>query len=190
MTPDAISATLTEFFPDATINHTDAKTWKVHNAQTRFHLLVSLSVDGQLLRIFIPVASQAEAEPYHLQLLESNFNENKLVRYAINQNLLWGVFKYPLEQLDTTIFQQVLGEMVTLHQQGLSPFFNQLAEDKVREIVRAAKSQGHSIEKTMQTISRFYQEGMMGGLDQEPREQQRALLAWQYQLERLWEEEE
>lgn len=190
MTPDAISATLTEFFPDATINHTDAKTWKVHQSQARFHLLVSLSGDGQILRVFIPVASQEEAEPYHLPLLESNFNENTLVRYAVSQNLLWGVFKYPLEHLDTTVFQQVLTEMVALHQQSLSPFFNQLAEDKVREIIRAAKSQGQNIEKTMQTITRFYQEGIMGGLDQEPREQQRALLAWQYQLERLWDEEE
>ncbi|MBV5257594.1 hypothetical protein FLX56_04055 [Synechococcus moorigangaii CMS01] len=190
MTPDAISATLTEFFPDAKINHTDEKTWKIHNSQARFHLLISLSSDGQMLRIFIPIASQEDAEPYYLQLLESNFTENKLVRYAINQNLLWGVFKYPLPQLDTTIFQQVLTEMVELHQQNLNPFFNQLAEDKVREIIRAAKSQGQNIEKTMQTITRFYQEGIMGGLDQEPREQQRALLAWQYQLERLWDEED
>ncbi|BAW95782.1 hypothetical protein NIES970_06950 [[Synechococcus] sp. NIES-970] len=189
MTPDAISATLAEFFPDAKINHTDGKTWKIHQVQTRLHVLVSLSSDGQMLRVFIPIATQEEAAPYYLQLLEGNFNENKLVRYAMNQNLLWGVFKYPLQHLSASIFQQVLTEMLALHRQGLSAFFNQLAEEKVREIIRAAKSQGQTIEQTMQTITRFYEEGMMGDLDQKPRQQRQALLAWQYQLEKLWQEE-
>lgn len=189
MTPETVTAALNDFFPEAQIRHTDDRTWKIHQQTNRFHLLVSLSNEGDLLRAFVPIAPQEEAEPYLPQLLESNFNENKLVRYAFSQNLLWGVFKYPIENLVIADFQQALTELVELHQKQLNPFFEQLAEEKVREIVRAAKSQGQTIEQTMQTITRFYEEGIMGGLDQEPRQQRKALLAWQYQLEKLWHEE-
>jgi hypothetical protein len=188
MTPEAINQALRDFFPTAKINQSDEQTWKVHELAKRFHLLVSLSDAGQLFRIFVPIASQEEADPYLPQLLEYNFNENKLVRYALSQNRLWGVFKYPLESLEINQLNQALEELINLHQQNLNPFFNQLADAKVREIIIAAKSQGHTMTMTMQTITRFYEEGIMGGLDQDPRQQKKALLAWQYQLERLWDE--
>lgn len=89
MTPDTISQILTDFFPEAQVKQTNEKMWKVHQVEAKFHLLVSLSKNGQLLRIFVPIAPQNEAEPYLSQLLEYNFNENKLVRYALSQNLLW-----------------------------------------------------------------------------------------------------
>ncbi|NJN73298.1 MAG: YbjN domain-containing protein [Limnothrix sp. RL_2_0] len=190
MTPEAISQALQDFFPEAQVVPTENKTWKVHQPEARFHLLASLSKDHKLLRIFVPIAPQSEAEPYFPQLLEHNFSENKLVRYSLNQNLLWAAFKYPIESLDEIVFEQALDELQKLHQQNLNPFFNQLAEDKVREIVTAAKAQGQTMEMTMQTITRFYEEGIMGGLDQEPRQRQKALLAWQYQLQQLWEEED
>jgi len=189
MTPEAISQVLRDFFPEAQVDHTENKTWKVHQPEARFHLLASLSRDQKLLRIFVPIAPQSEAEPYFDQFLEHNFSENKLIRYSLSQNLLWGAFKYPIESLDETVLEQVLAELQKLHKQSLNPFFNQLAEDKVREIVSAAKAQGQTMEMTMQTITRFYEEGVMGGLDQEPRQRQKALLAWQYQLERIWDED-
>ena len=42
----------------------------------------------------------------------------------------------------------------------------------------------------MQSISRSYQEGIIGDMDDDPRQTQKALLAWQYQLEKLWNETE
>ncbi len=189
MTPDTVTQVLSDFFPDAQIDQPDRKTWKVHKPEERFHLLVSTSKDGKYLRAFVPIAPQNEAEPYYEKLLEYNFSENKLVRYAVNQGLMWGAFKYPIGILEPQQLHEALEELQGLHKQNLSPFFNQLAEDKVREIVAAAKAQGQTMEMTMQTISRFYDEGIMGGLDQDPRQQQQALIAWQYQLERLWNED-
>lgn len=188
MTPEAVSQALRDFFPEAQVDQTENKTWKIHQPEARFHLLVSLSKDQKLLRVFVPIAPQSEAEPYFAQLLEHNFSENKLARYSLNQSLLWGAFKYPIESLDKTVFDQALEELQKLHKQSLNSFFNELAEDKVREIVTAAKAQGQTMEMTMQTITRFYEEGVMGGLDQEPRQRQKALLAWQYQLQQLWDE--
>lgn len=188
MTPDEITQALQDFFPTAKLNHSNEKTWKIHAVETRFHLLVSISEEGNLLRVFVPIAPQDEADPYLPQIMEYNFNENKLVRYAYSQNLLWGAFKYPIENLEIAQFHQALTELIALHKQGLNPFFNELAEGKVREIIAAAKAQGQTMAMTMQTITRFYQEGIMGGLDQDPRQQQKALLAWRYQLERLWDE--
>ncbi|AFY38288.1 hypothetical protein Lepto7376_1978 [[Leptolyngbya] sp. PCC 7376] len=188
MTPDAVTQVLTNVFPDAQINQPDRTTWKVHHAEKRFHLLVNTSKNGEMLRVFVPIAPQKDAEPYYEKLLEQNFDENKLVRYAISQNMIWGAFKYPIGILEAAQLQQALEELIELHKKNLRPFFNELAENKVREIVAAAKAQGQTMEMTMQTITRFYQEGVMGGLDQEPRQRQQALIAWQYQLERLWNE--
>lgn len=188
MTPDAVTQVITNVFPDSRIDQPDAKTWKVHVAERRFHVLVSISKDNKYLRTFVPIAPKNEAEAYYEQLLEQNFDDNKLVRYAISQNLLWGAFQYPIGILEAQQLQEALEELAALHKKNLSPFFNQLAEAKVREIVAAAKAQGHTMEMTMQTITRFYQEGIMGGLDQDPRQRQQALIAWQYQLERLWHE--
>ena len=188
MTPDAITQVFTNVFPEARIDQPDRKTWKVHVAEKRFHLLANTSKNGEMFRVFVPIAPQQDAEPYYEQMLEKNFDENQLVCYAINQNMIWGAFKYPIGILEAAQLQQALEELVELHKKNLNPFFNQLAEEKVREIVAAAKAQGQTMEMTMQTITRFYQEGIMGGLDQDPRQQQQALIAWQYQLERLWNE--
>ena len=61
---------------------------------------------------------------------------------------------------------------------------------QIMQIVRAAKAQGQSLESTYQTIDRFYQEGVMGGVDQDPQQREQFLAAWKAQLQRLWSEVE
>ena len=80
--------------------------------------------------------------------------------------------------------------MVSLVEKGLSQSFNQLIEKQIVQIVKAAKAQGQSLEATYQTIDRFYQEGVMGGVDQDPAQREQFLAAWKAQLERLWSEVE
>jgi hypothetical protein len=78
---------------------------------------------------------------------------------------------------------------MTLQQQGLSSVFGSLAENQVREIIRAAKQQGQTLEATLQTLDRLYEEGVMGDMSQGSAQRARVLEAWRYQLERLWEED-
>ncbi|MDF0554332.1 leucine zipper domain-containing protein [Kamptonema sp. UHCC 0994] len=79
---------------------------------------------------------------------------------------------------------------MSLHQRGISDLFNELIETRIRQIIQVAKLQGQSIQTTLQTLDRFYAEGLMGEMQQgsEPREQ--TLAAWRRQLERLWPEVE
>ena len=146
MTPDTVTQVLSDFFPDASIDHPDEKTWKVHQVEKRLHILVSTSKDGKYLRAFVPITSKNEAQPYYEQILSQNFDDNKLVRYAINQNLLWGCFQYPIGILEPQQLHEALAELVDLHAKNIMPFFSQLAEAKVREIVAAAKAQGQTME--------------------------------------------
>ena len=67
---------------------------------------------------------------------------------------------------------------------------NKKIESCLRQIIQMAEHQGQSIQTNLQTLERFYAEGLMGEMQQgsEPREQ--TLAAWQRQLERLWPEVE
>jgi hypothetical protein len=40
----------------------------------------------------------------------------------------------------------------------------------------------------MQNLDRFYAEGLLGDIDQNPQGREQVLAAWQRQLERLWVE--
>ncbi|MEH1778746.1 MAG: hypothetical protein V7L26_06455 [Nostoc sp.] len=50
------------------------------------------------------------------------------------------------------------------------------------------KQQGQSLQATMQTLERFYAEGMMGEIDSSAKGREEVLTAWRHQLERLWNE--
>ncbi len=51
-----------------------------------------------------------------------------------------------------------------MQQEGLDRCFNRLVEKQVHQIVRPPKQQGQTLEMRLQTLERFYKEGLMGDL--------------------------
>lgn len=188
MKPQEIADKLTELFGAAAVQTTQPDAWQVETPQLR--LLVLLSQDHSWLRLLIPIAPDQDAQPFLEQLLEANFDDTQETRYALNQNVLWGVFQHNCETLRSEDFSAAIARLVSLRQQGLSSSFNQFADSRIRQIIKAAKQQGQSLEATLQTLDRFYQEGLMGDLDQGTESREQVLAAWQRQLERLWPEVE
>jgi hypothetical protein len=181
-----ISGILTEIFgTEAVTTPTDAS-WQVDNNQ--FRLLVLLSETKTWLRLLIPIVAAADAQPYFEQFLAANFETTQQTHYAIHQDVLWGVFQHNLASLTDEDFRSALSTLLSLHRTGLDDCFNQLVEVRVRQIIQAAKTRGQSKESTIQTLERFYQEGMLGGLQQTPQQREQFLSGWRYQLDRLWDE--
>ncbi len=183
---DEITSALKEVFPTATLKHESEDSWQVEPENLR--LLVLLTEDGSELRLLIPIVPQPEAQPYLEQLLARNFEQTKQGRYALERGVLWGVYNHNLNSLTKEDFQEAIATIVDLKNQGLGEPFNQMIEQRLKQIIQAAKLQGQSLEATLQTIERFYQEGMLGGLDQSSEERERFINAWQQQLKRLWPE--
>ena len=183
-----IAPILERLFNAEDIKHDVEEAWQIKNSQ--IHLLVILSEDRTWLRLLTPIAAASEAQSLLPQLLEDNFDATQEVRYAISQNVLWGVFHHRLESLVPEDFESAIASLASLVEKGLSGSFNQLIEKQIIQIVKAAKAQGQSLEATYQTIDRFYQEGVMGGVDQDPAQREQFLAAWKMQLERLWSEVE
>ncbi len=186
MLPEEITPTLTAMFGDV-LSSAGPESWQIEGENLR--LLVLLSEDQSWLRALITIAPAQEAGPFLQQLLEANFDETQEARYALFQGLLWGVYQHSLASLTIEDFQAAIRCLVELHQQGLGESFNRLAETQIRQIIQAAKLQGQSLEATMQTLERFYQEGVMGDLNSGEQARNEVLGAWRYQLERLWNEE-
>lgn len=187
MTPQDITGVLTTLF-GAVVQATEPESWQVETGNLR--LLVLLSADQTWLRSLVSIASAQESQPFLAQLLEANFDETQETRYAISQGVLWGVFQHNCQSLTGEDFEAAIARLITLQQQGLTPSFNQLAEVQISQIIQAAKQQGQSLEATLQTLDRFYEEGVMGDIDQGASQREQVLEAWQYQLKRLWEEVE
>ncbi|MBE9171517.1 CesT family type III secretion system chaperone [Pleurocapsales cyanobacterium LEGE 06147] len=188
MKVEEITTNLNQLFGSDSIKHQTADTWEIE--KTNLRLLVILSENHSWLRILVPIARAIEARALLPQLLEANFAATGEVRYALEQNVVWGVFHHRLASLTQEDFQEAITSLIALAEKGLSELFNQLIEQRIRQIIQAAKLQGQSLETTLQTLERMYQEGMLGGLDQDPQEREQFLAAWQYQLERLWSEVE
>lgn len=161
--------------------------WQVETAE--FRLLVLLSSDRSWLRLLIPIVPAPVAQPYFSQILEANFDLTQETRYALHQNVLWGVFQYELASLTEARLEAAISRLLSMKQEGIDPFFNTLVEQQIRQIILAARQQGQSLEETMQTLDRLYSEGVMGGLDEGSEYKEQVLAAWQRQLERLWLEE-
>ncbi|NEQ99179.1 MAG: hypothetical protein F6K30_21085, partial [Cyanothece sp. SIO2G6] len=83
-----------------------------------------------------------------------------------------------------------IARLIHLRQMGLQDCFQNMTERQVRQIIWASKKQGQSLEATLKTLERFYEEGMLGGVEQPKEEREAFLRAWHYQLERLWNEVE
>lgn len=188
MKPEEIADKLTEIFGKTAVQMTEPGVWQVEMPQLR--MLVLLSQNQSWLRILIPIAPANVAQPFVEQLLEANFDDTQETRYALNQNVLWGVFQHNCESLSSEDFSAAVARLVSLNQQGLSESFNQLVDSRIRQIIQAAKQQGQSLEATLQTLDRFYREGLIGDLEQGAEFRERNLAAWRRRLESLWSEEE
>ncbi|MGF1495712.1 MAG: hypothetical protein ACFB8W_02645 [Elainellaceae cyanobacterium] len=186
MIPNDVTTALSDLF-GAAVQADAPESWQVESGRSR--LLVLLSEDQSWLRALISIAPQQDAQPYLNQLLEANFDHTQEARYALHQGVLWGVFQHRLESLEVQDFKAAIARLAKLRETGLDDSFNQLAEAQIRQIIRAAKQQGQSLETTLQTLERFYREGVMGELSQTEDQREAVLGAWRYQLERLWEEE-
>ena len=156
--------------------------------QPDLRLLVLLSADKSWLRLLVPIGPEGNARAFMAQLLTANFDDTQLVRYALHQQVLWGVFHHSLETLVEADFRAAISQLVELNRQGLDGFFGAMVEAQIRQIIAAAKAQGQTLEATLQTVERFYAEGMLGGLDQDAQQQGATVEAWRYQLNRLWDE--
>ncbi len=181
-----ITTILNEIFPENPIEQQTENSWQIANENIR--ILVLLSDDSSWLRILTPIGTQKDAAPFLETLMEANFDRTGEVRYALGQNVLWGVFQHSLESLTEKDFCSAISSIVSLAEEGLSSSFQGIVENRIRQIVKAAKVQGQSKEATYQMIERFYQEGMLGGLDQPAQERENFLASWKAQLDRLWEE--
>jgi hypothetical protein len=186
MTPQEITDVLKSLFGNS-VEVSEPESWQVELDPVR--LLVLLSEDHSWLRSLVSITPAQEALPYLEQLLEANFDETQETRYALHESVLWGVFQHSRASLTSEDFKAAIARLLALQQQGLSVSFSRLAETQIRQIVQAAKLQGQSLEATLQTLDRFYQEGVMGEIDQNAPQREQVLAAWRYQLERLWDEE-
>ncbi|HEY9673306.1 MAG TPA: type III secretion system chaperone [Waterburya sp.] len=188
MTSEEIANQLSQLFDAAAVQSIEPGVWQVETPQLR--LLVLLSEDESWLRILTPIAPLQDAQPFIEQLLEANFDETQETRYALKQNVLWGVFQHNRSTLTREDFSAAVARLVFLCQQGLSSEFDQFVENRIRQIIQVAKGQGQSLEATLQTLDRFYREGLMGDLEQGQESREQVMEAWRRQLRRLWSEVE
>jgi hypothetical protein len=186
MTPEEIAGKLTELFSTAAVSAIAPGSWQVDT--TTFRLLVILSQDNNWLRILLPIVSLEEAQPFLAQFLAANFDDTQEVRYALYEGVVWGVFQHNCGTLVSTDFASAIARLISLYEAGLDDVFNQLIESRIQQIIQAAKQQGQSLQATMQTLERFYAEGLLGEIEQTAEAREQVLVAWRRQLERLWNE--
>lgn len=186
MTPQEIANTLAQIFEQTTVTEIAPGSWQVEKQNLR--LLVLLSEDQSWLRILLPIISAQVAKPFLEQFLESNFDDTQEVRYALHQGVVWGIYHHSRESLQSTDLMGAIARLVALHQTGITGVFNQLVESRISQIVQTAKQQGQSLESTLQTLDRFYEEGVLGDLEQGAESREQILISWRRQLERLWAE--
>lgn len=185
MTLEELTSTLNALFGEQ-VQSLAAGSFQVETPQ--FRLLVLLSDDQSWIRLLLPIAPAQDVEQYWEQLLESNFDLTQETRYALHQGVLWSVFQHSMVGFAIEDLQSVIQRMLSLHRQGLDEIFNLFVEKRIRQIVQAAKQQGQTFEATMQTLDRFYQEGIMGDMAMGAQSREETMAAWQRQLKRLWDE--
>ncbi len=185
MDSNEIASTLTKLF-DTSVNAVAPGSWQVETPN--FRLLVLLSDDGSWFRALLPIMPIQQAQPFLEQLLEANFDDTHACRYALHQNVVWGVYQHFTNSLTIQDFEDAIAKLVSLQETGLNDVFGNLVESRIQLIVKAAKQQGQTLEATMQNLDRFYAEGLMGEIDESSEVRQKTLTAWRRQLERLWDE--
>jgi hypothetical protein len=186
MKPDEIAVTLADLFGEAAVVAIAPGSWQVE--ASGFRLLVLVSEDNTWVRVLLPIVPIQQAQPLLEQLLEANFDETQEVRYAVYEGVVWGVFHHNSSTLVSADLESAIARLISLFEAGLDDVFNGLIESRIRQIIVAAKQQGQSLEATMQTLERFYAEGLLGEIEQTPEAQAEVIAAWQRQLERFWNE--
>ncbi|MBD2560758.1 MULTISPECIES: hypothetical protein [Nostoc] len=186
MTPEEIAATLTELFGTSAVGAIAPGSWQVDTST--FRLLVLLSEDKTWLRVLLPIVPVEEGQAFLEQFLEANFDDTQEVRYALYEGVIWGVFQHNSDTLVGADLSNAINRLVSLYDARLNNVFNRLIESRIRQIIQAAKQQGQSLQATMQSLERFYAEGLMGEINQTTEAREEVLAAWRHQLERLWNE--
>lgn len=188
MTPEEIAATLTELFSPEVVEPLAPGSWQIDNSD--FRLLVLLSEDYTWLRVLLPIMPLQEAAPFLTQFLEANFDDTQETRYALYDGVVWGVFQHNSGSLTNADFTNAIARLISLHQVGVNDVFNNLVENRIRQIIQASKQNGQSLETTMQNLDRFYAEGLLGdiNINQNAQGREQILAAWRQQLVRLWGE--
>ncbi|MEO1429406.1 MAG: hypothetical protein AAFV71_10150 [Cyanobacteria bacterium J06633_8] len=187
MTPNEIADTLTELFGKSEIQVLAPGSWQVETPT--FRLLILLSEDQTWLRVLLPIMPAQQAQPFLQQFFEANFDDTQQVRYAMHQDVLWGVFQHSCASLVLEDFRDAIARLISLYEVGVNDAFSRLTENKIKEIIQASKQQGKSLEATMQNLERFYAEGLMGEIEESPEGREKVLTAWRRQLERFWNEQ-
>jgi hypothetical protein len=153
-----------------------------------YRLLAILSGQQSWLRVLVPIAPAAEAMTFVEEFLAANFTDTLEVRYALNQGVLWAVWQHSVAGLTPEDFDTALDRAIELKRVGIDSAFQDFATKQVREIIRVSKQRGNTLEQTIQTLDRFYAEGVMGDLGATEDIRQNMMAAWQSQLQRLWDE--
>jgi hypothetical protein len=185
MTPDDIQAVLTNRF-GTTLKIVDADSYQVETPEYR--LLVILSGQQSWVRTLVPIAPAADAMTFVEEFLSANFDTTLETRYAINQGVLWGVWQHSVAGLTTEDFNTAIDRSIDLKRVGIDRAFQDFATKQVKAIVSIAKQRGDTLAQTMQTLDRFYAEGVMGDIGATEDIRKTMMAAWQDRLERLWNE--
>ncbi len=186
MTPEDIQTFLTNRF-GTTLKIVDTDSYQVETPDYR--LLVILSAQQSWIRILVPIAPAAEAITFVEEFLSANFDATLETRYAINQGMLWGVWQHSVAGLTTEDFNTAIDRSIDLKRVGIDRAFQDFSTKQVKVIVGIAKQRGDTLAQTMQTLDRFYAEGILGDLGATEDIRTEMMAAWQYQLERLWHQD-
>jgi hypothetical protein len=186
VTPENIQPFLTNRF-GTLLKIIDADSYQIDTPDYR--LLIILSAQQSWLRMLVPIAPAAEAMTFVEEFLSANFDATLETRYALHQGVLWGIWQHSVAGLTIEDFSTAIEHTIELKQVGIDRAFRDFATKQVREIIRIAKQRGDSREQTIHTLDRFYAEGVMGDLGATEDTRKEMMTAWQYQLEKLWDEE-
>jgi hypothetical protein len=183
VTPENIQTFLTNRF-GTTLKIVDTDSYQVETPDYR--LLIILSAQQSWIRILVPIAPAADAMTFMEEFLSANFDATLETRYAINQEVLWGVWQHSVAGLTTEDLNTAIDHSIDLKRVGVDRAFQDFSTKQVKAIVSIAKKRGDTLAQTMQTLDRFYAEGILGDLGATEDIRQEMMTAWQYQLERLW----
>lgn len=181
-----INSLLTNRFGNA-LKIVDGDSYQIDTPDYR--LLIILSAQQSWLRMLVPIAPAAEAMTFVEEFLSANFDATLETRYALDRGVLWGVWQHSAAGLTAEDFNTAIDRCLDLKRVGIDRAFQDFATKQVKAIVSIAKQRGDTLEQTMQTLNRFYAEGVMGDIGATEDVRKEMTTAWQYQLERLWNEE-
>ena len=181
MTPDEITKALTGRFGEEACKKVSDDAWRVETEDMRLLAVCP----GAWIKLMIPLMPVAEAQSFIAQMMEANFDRTQETRYALHQDIVWGIFQCDMTALTPSQLKSAIDQLLLLKANGVSELFSIMVEAQVTQIIVASKKQGQSLEDTLKTLDRFYSEGMMGDMG-DASYQNNALASWRRQLERLW----